>query len=92
MRNLIFQFDFGPSMRQTDFSVNELLFGLEFLERSVWLPVLISAQIGVFSFLLAVFVGVPLGIVSALYRNKAPDHAAMFLTTLGVSIPNFVLD
>jgi ABC-type dipeptide/oligopeptide/nickel transport system permease component len=32
-----------------------------------------------------------MGIVSALYRNKAPDHAAMFITTLGISVPNFVL-
>ncbi len=91
MRKLIFNFDFGPSLRQIDFNVNELLFGTDFRSDPLGSPVLVSAQLGLFSFLLAVAIGIPLGIISALYRNKPPDHAAMFFTTLGISIPNFVL-
>jgi ABC-type dipeptide/oligopeptide/nickel transport system permease component len=91
MERLIFHFDFGPSMRQVDFNVNQLLFGLNFADDPLNTPVFVSAQLGLFSFLLAVGVGIPLGVISALYRNKAPDHAAMFVTTLGISIPNFVL-
>jgi ABC-type dipeptide/oligopeptide/nickel transport system permease component len=91
MRKLIFEFDFGPSLRQIDFTTNQLLFGYDFWARPLQTPVLISAQLGLFSFAIAVGVGIPMGIVSALYRNKAPDHAAMFLTTLGISVPNFVL-
>jgi ABC-type dipeptide/oligopeptide/nickel transport system permease component len=91
MRKLLFEFDFGPSLRQIDFTVNQLLFGVDFKSDPLGSPVLVSAQVGLYSFMLAVIVGIPLGIVSALYRNKAPDHVAMFITTLGISIPNFVL-
>lgn len=52
---------------------------------------MVSAQLGLMSFVLATVVGMSLGILSALYRNQPPDHAAMFITTLGISIPNFVL-
>ncbi len=30
MSNLIFRFDFGPSLRQVDFTTNQLLFGIDF--------------------------------------------------------------
>jgi len=91
MANLIFRFDFGPSLRQVDFNTNQLLFGIDFWEAPLSTPVMISAEVGLFSFLLAVLIGIPMGIVSALFRNKPPDHIAMFISTLGVSIPNFVL-
>jgi oligopeptide transport system permease protein len=91
MKKLLLHFDFGPSLREIDFTVNDLLFGVKFKNDPLGSPVFVSAQIGLYSFLLAVGVGIPLGIVSALYRNKAPDHVAMFVTTLGISIPNFVL-
>jgi ABC-type dipeptide/oligopeptide/nickel transport system permease component len=91
MKRLIFEFDFGPSLRQIDFSVNQLMFGVNFREDPLGSPVFVSAQIGLYSFLLAVGVGIPLGVISALYRNKPPDHVAMFITTLGISVPNFVL-
>ena len=91
MRKLLFEFDFGPSLRQIDFTVNQLMFGVNFAEDPWHAPVLVSAQIGLYSFLLAVLFGIPMGVVSALYRNRWPDYAAMLFTTLGVSVPNFVL-
>ena len=91
MSNLILRFDFGPSMRQKDFTVNELLFGLDFWADPLHAPVLVSATLGLLAFGLAVGFGIPLGVISALYRGRGPDHGAMFITTLGISIPNFVL-
>lgn len=91
MSNLILRFDFGPSMRQKDFTVNQLLFGLDFWANPLHAPVLVSAQLGLLAFTLAVGLGIPLGVVSALYRGRGPDHGAMFITTLGISVPNFVL-
>jgi ABC-type dipeptide/oligopeptide/nickel transport system permease component len=91
MRKLLFEFDFGPSTRQIDFNVNQLMFGVDFASDPFHAPVLVSAQVGLYSFVLAVLVGIPMGVVSALYRNRWADHVAMFITTLGVSIPNFVL-
>ncbi|MFZ5754047.1 MAG: ABC transporter permease, partial [Bacillota bacterium] len=35
--------------------------------------------------------GIPAGIISALRQNKWQDHLAMFLATIGVAIPNFVV-
>jgi ABC-type dipeptide/oligopeptide/nickel transport system permease component len=91
MRKLLFHFDFGPSTRQIDFSVNDLMFGVNFADNPFNSPVLVSAQIGFFSFVLAILVGIPMGVISALYRNRLADHAAMFITTFGISVPNFVL-
>ena len=91
MRKLLFEFDFGPSTRQVDFTVNQLMFGVNFAEDPMHAPVFVSAQIGLYSFLLAVIFGIPLGVISALYRNRWPDYGAMLFTTLGVSVPNFVL-
>ena len=91
MRKLLFEFDFGPSTRQIDYTVNQLMFGVNFAEDPFHAPVLVSAQVGLYSFLLAIFIGIPLGVVSALYRNRWADHIAMLFTTFGVSVPNFVL-
>ncbi len=54
-------------------------------------PVMVSAQVGLVSISLALFVGAPLGIISALKQNTAADYVAMFISMLGVSIPNFLL-
>ena len=40
---------------------------------------------------IALLVGVPLGIVAALHRNKAVDRFVMTFAVLGFSIPNFFL-
>lgn len=91
MKGLVLEFDLGPSMRQKDYSVNELMFGTDFWSDPLGVPVTVSAQVGLLSFILAVAVGIPMGVISAVFRNKLPDHAAMFVATLGVSVPNFVL-
>jgi ABC-type dipeptide/oligopeptide/nickel transport system permease component len=54
-------------------------------------PVMISAQIGLVSLFIAIVVGIPLGLISALRQNTWTDYSAMFVSMLGVSIPNFVL-
>ena len=54
-------------------------------------PVMVSAQVGLVSVALAFFVGIPLGIISALKQNTGADYVAMFFSMLGVSIPNFLL-
>jgi oligopeptide transport system permease protein len=54
-------------------------------------PIMVSAQVGLVSIALALVVGVPLGIISALKQNTAIDYAAMFVSMLGVSVPNFLL-
>jgi ABC-type dipeptide/oligopeptide/nickel transport system permease component len=54
-------------------------------------PVMVSVQVGLVSVGLALSIGIPLGIISALKQNSAADYVAMFFSMLGVSIPNFLL-
>jgi oligopeptide transport system permease protein len=72
--------DLGPSMRLRDFSVNELI--------ATGLPV--SLTLGGLALLLAVGAGIPLGVVAALRRHRAADHALMGLAVAGIAIPAYV--
>src|SRR5690625_1142208 len=74
-------FDFGPSIKKPNDTVNDLI-GRGF-------P--ISAELGVFSLLVAVVSGIFLGIISAIMHNGIIDYLAMGFAVLGISRPNFVL-
>jgi ABC-type dipeptide/oligopeptide/nickel transport system permease component len=50
-----------------------------------------TAQLALAAMLVAIFIAIPLGVIAALYRGRAIDHAAMTLSLLGVSMPNFWL-
>ncbi len=51
----------------------------------------ITAQIAVTALLLIVLVGVPLGMLSALHKDHAPDQAVRVVSLFGISVPNFVI-
>ena len=148
MGRLILHFDFGPSLRRPGRTVNQMMFGGNYLidvlrarlmatyeaeahsmtfaeppslfdsdalvvktngevigyMAITWTdrfdtikrflttaPVMVSGQVGVVSVVLAMTVGIPLGIVSALKQNTWVDYTAMFISMLGVSVPNFIL-
>lgn len=73
--------DLGPSFRYRGKTVNDII-----AER---FPV--SAELGLAAVLLALFAGVPAGIIAALKQNRFPDYVVMFFSTLGVSMPSFVI-
>lgn len=50
-----------------------------------------TLTIASFAILLASGIGIFLGTVAAAYKNRFPDGAALSLSTLGVTVPNFVL-
>jgi peptide/nickel transport system permease protein len=50
-----------------------------------------TLELGVSAVLLAVFVGVPLGVVSALFRNSPLDHAVRVVSVSGLAIASFWL-
>jgi peptide/nickel transport system permease protein len=72
--------DLGDSFRQGR-PVSEIM-----IER---LPVTI--ELAVYAMIFAVVVGIPMGIISAYWRNSPVDVGTMVLANLGVSIPVFVL-
>ena len=50
-----------------------------------------TAKLAVAAMLAAMFFAIPLGILAAVYRGTAIDHAAMTLALVGISMPNFWL-
>jgi oligopeptide transport system permease protein len=78
---VVTRFDFGPSYKSVSRNVGEIIADL--------FP--ISARIGLLAMLLAVGVGIPLGVLSAARSHSIADRAAMLVSVLGVSVPSFVI-
>jgi oligopeptide transport system permease protein len=73
--------DFGPSYRFSQKQVSEII--------AEAFPV--SLELGGWALLLALVVGVPIGVIAALKQNGAWDYFSMAAALVGVSVPNFVL-
>ena len=73
--------DFGVSYKYPTRTVREIIFEA--------FPV--SAELGGWSLLFALLLGIPLGVIAALRKNGAADVGAMGIALAGISIPNFVL-
>jgi oligopeptide transport system permease protein len=50
-----------------------------------------TVTLGFLALLVALAVGIPLGIIAALRQNHLPDYISLFIATAGASVPNFVL-
>jgi len=73
--------NFGPSYKSRSRTVNDI-----FRDN---LPV--SAQLGVMALLVAIIIGMPLGILAALKQNTILDYLGMSISIFGVSVPVIVL-
>lgn len=73
--------NFGPSYKSRSRTVNDI-----FRDN---LP--ISGQLGVMSLLIAIIIGMPLGIMAALKQNTLYDYFGMAIAIFGVSVPVIVL-
>ncbi len=73
--------NFGPSYSSRSRTVNDI-----FRQQ---LP--ISGQLGLMALLVALFIGMPLGILSALKQNTIFDYLGMSIAIFGVSVPVIVL-
>lgn len=77
----ILTFDLGPSFKYPGVSINSMI--------AAGLPV--TLQTGLLAVICVVALGVPLGVIAALNRNRWPDTTVMFIATLGVAIPSYVI-
>ncbi len=77
----IASFDLGPSFKYPGVSINSMI--------AAGLPV--TLQTGLLAIICVVALGVPLGVIAALNRNRWPDTTVMFIATLGVAIPSYVI-
>ena len=73
--------DLGPSYKYEGRSVNDII-GESF-------PV--SAQLGLLALCVAVVGGIAAGAISAMRPNGIIDYAITFVSTLGVSVPTFII-
>lgn len=63
--------------------------------RDIWTTIstsfLVSARIGGIAAIVAIIIGIVLGSVAALTRNRWPDRLIVFFSTIATSMPSFVL-
>ena len=81
LKDIMTKFDFGPSTKQRGRQVIDIITdGLK-----------VSAKLGIIAAAIALVVGVVLGAVAALRRNKLIDKVIMVITTALVSMPSFIM-
>jgi len=73
--------DLGPSFKYPEWDVSELI--------ATAFPV--SLTLGILSLLIALCIGIPIGMVAALRRNSWMDYLPMSLSMAGICLPTFVL-
>ncbi len=74
-------FDLGPSLVVRGRDVNDII--------KAQFPK--SVELGLFAFLFAVVVGVPLGMIAALRHNTLVDYGAMFFSNVFHAVPSFLI-
>ena len=75
------QLDFGPSFQYRDWTCTQIM--------AQSLPV--SVMLGLAAMLVAVLIGVPAGVYSAVRRDGWFDLATLSLVLVGISLPTFVI-
>jgi oligopeptide transport system permease protein len=78
--DIVLRFDFGPSLKQRGRQVIDIIAD----------GIKVSAKLGLIAAFGALVVGIVLGAVAALQRNKVIDKVIMVITTAFVSMPSFI--
>lgn len=81
LKDIVTEFEFGPSLKQRGRQVIDIIAdGMK-----------TSAVLGVTAAFIALGIGVVLGAIAALRRNKLIDRIIMVITTAFVSMPSFIM-
>lgn len=81
VQGIVTNFDFGPSFRYKDRSVNDII--------AQGFPV--TLKYGSWSFLFAVTIGIALGIIAAIRQNSIFDYLSVGFSISAQVLPNFVM-
>ena len=81
LRDIVTRLDFGPSLKDRGRSVLEIMLtGMQ-----------VSLRLGLTAAIIATVIGIFLGAVAALRRNRLPDKVIMVVVTAFVSMPSFII-
>lgn len=81
LKNIVTKFDFGPSLKLKGREVTDIIMdGMK-----------TSLKLGIIAACSALVVGVVLGAIAALKRNKIIDRIIMVVTTAFISMPSFIM-
>lgn len=80
LKNLVLHGDFGESLRYPGRKVTDTI-----INGSA-----VSAVVGFNALFWGVLIGILLGVIAALHKNRWPDYVVTFIAILGVTIPVFV--
>ena len=79
LKNLV-QGDLGVSFRTNQPVADRIKEGFE-----------VTVQLGLVAFLFALVLGMTLGVVAALNRNRLGDYLGVFFATVGTALPSFIM-
>ena len=81
----------GPSYRVRGRMVQDILFEPP-EEKPFWYSRFgYSARLGLMSLSMAIVFGIPVGVIAALKQNSMVDYISLFMATVGISLPSFVM-
>ncbi len=81
LKDIILHFDFGPSLKNRGRDVIDIMTdGFK-----------VSAKLGGTAAICAIFGGLTLGSIAAIFRNKFIDRIIMIITTAFVAMPSFII-
>ncbi len=81
LADILFRFDFGPSIRQRGREVIDVL----------WDGFAVSGKLGIIAVVIAIAIGITLGTIAAINRNKLVDKIIMVFTTACNALPSFII-
>lgn len=81
LKGLVLHFDFGPSFKYKDRTVNDIL--------AQGFPVTLAY--GFWSFVVASVLGIAAGVWAAIRQNSVVDYAVLSLAILGAALPSYIV-
>ena len=81
----------GPSYRTRGRTVQDILFSPPEGKPFWYSRFGYSIRLGFIALFFAIIVGVPIGVIAALKQNTLADYASLFVATVGISVPSFVM-
>ena len=81
IRDLVLHFDFGPSFKYKDRTVNDII--------SQGFPV--TLVYGFWSFVIATILGIGAGVIAAIRQNTPTDYLVLTVAIIGAVLPGYVI-